>query len=115
MVLTQRILGRTDRSVPPVLWELTAPAEAGALALCAAAGADWFFIPASIATADVPALAASLRSLPAATVVLGVTAADLVARTRRAEVERIDALAPLKCTAVMVQAAGPSEMKSGGP
>jgi len=112
-VLSKRILGRTDRPVPPVLWEVTAPADAAVTELLAAAGAEWFLVPATVATADIAAIAASLPRM--ASVVVGVTAADLVARTRRAEVDRVDAIRPLKCAAVMVQAAGPSEMKSGGP
>ena len=112
-LLAKRILGRADRPVPPVLWELTAPADASVIAACAAVGADWFLVPAVVATPDIAPIVKSL--LGSAKVVVGVTAADLVARTRRAEVERIDALRPLHCAAVMVQAAEPSEMKSGGP
>jgi hypothetical protein len=100
-----------------VLWELSldAVAFADVLAHVAAAGADWFFIPATVAAGDVPLLVERLRSLPSANVVLGVTAAEFVSRTRRAEVERLDALRPLRCAAMLVQSAGPSEMKSGGP
>jgi hypothetical protein len=113
--LPRRILARTERPVPPVLWELTAPADAGAVDEAAAAGADWFLIPASVAIGQIPALVASIRPLGSASVVIGATAAELSARTRRAELERIDALRPLACAAVIVQAGGPSEMKSGGP
>jgi hypothetical protein len=113
--LPRRILARTERPVPPVLWELTAGADPGALEEAAAAGADWFLVPASVPVDRIPTLVASIRAIPSAHVVVGVTAADLVTRTRRAEVARIDALRPLKCAAVMVQAGGPSEMKSGGP
>jgi hypothetical protein len=119
-MLSSRILGRTERAVPPVLWELdVARADGGSfadvLAIVAAAGADWFFIPHSVLTADIPLLADQLRALNRANVVVGVAGDQLVSRTQRAEVERIDALGKLRCAAVMVQVASPSELKSGGP
>jgi hypothetical protein len=103
-----------------MLWEVDLPAvDAGEFAevlqVVVAAGADWFFIPNTVATGDLPLIVAQLQAVPSAQVVLGVAADDLVARTRRVEVERIDALRSLPCAAVMVQAGTPSEMKSGGP
>jgi hypothetical protein len=113
--LEKRMLGRSGTAVAPLLWELTFPPDAGIARAVLKAGANWFLLPASVPIDAIKGVVAPLTALDGVRIVVGTTAEELITRTRRAEVLRIEALAPLRCAAVMVQSADLSQMKSGGP
>ena len=112
--LPPRTLGRTDRRVPAVVWELDGPAVGpDILRRCASGGANWLVVP---TTLSIDELAAVAPSLPADwSLVLSVSAEALTARAGNAVETRLTALGRERCAAVMLRDVSPDDLKAGRP
>ncbi len=118
--LVPRVLGRTQRLVPPVIWEIDSRESCGreVLERCAQAQANWFFAPAGVGE---EALRAFVERHPSSqcgpaeaySLVLGVEPDHLLGREMREVVKRLEAVGRRECDAVMLQSASPAELKSG--
>jgi len=118
--LPLRSLGRVDRLVPPLIWQIDGPVAppAEVLRACRQA-ADWWFIPASLGLDAIGVWmnAMSRAGDAPATVVLGVDVADTLGRGTDAIERRLAVAASggARTDAVMLQGAGPSALKAGRP
>ena len=111
--LAPRPLPRADVSISPIIWELShLDLSPQLLSAASAAGANWFFIPESVAHDELERAATLLAEL---SLIIGIDTQQLLSRRSTPLEQRLAALRLSRCEAVMLQHAEITELKAGRP
>lgn len=103
---TRRLLRRSGREMPPLLWEWTGSPDPAVLQELRRISTTWVYFP-EAASAPI--------AMPDLNIVLGVPADALQPRRGAIVHDRLRALGVSRCTAVMLQDVSAGAIKAGGP
>ena len=118
MRLERRRLGRAEREIAPVIWEIdesVAGVDEGLLRTMAREGASWFVGPRTLDdTAREQMKRVRLATGEEMRLIVPVAAESLVSRKGRPVERYLEAVGIDRCEAVLLEGATPGEVKAGG-